>query len=163
MAAGKDKKIERERSEFFELAWRRCESFVRAAQAAYTSRIAQENLPPSETQPTNPTLLAPVFRERLRAAMHIPAMEAIFPALPPAAFFPTQARNSPRRRSGGRCWAGARWSCWPNRWMQRIPNAWRWSFLTVSGCANPSLRPSPHLDSRTKKGGASRLALKLCC
>jgi glycosidase len=81
MATGKDKKIERERSEFFELAWRRCESFVRAAQAAYTSRIAQENLLPSETQPTNPTLLAPVFRERLRAAMLIPAMEAIFPVL----------------------------------------------------------------------------------
>jgi glycosidase len=80
LAAGIDKKIERERSEFFELAWRRYESFLRAAQAAYASRIAQDNLPASETQPTSPTLLAPAFRERLRAAMRIPAMEALFPA-----------------------------------------------------------------------------------
>jgi hypothetical protein len=79
-AAGMDKKIERERSEFFELAWRRCESFLRAAQAAYASRLAQDNLPASEIQPTNPTLLAPAFRERLRAVLRIPAIEALFPA-----------------------------------------------------------------------------------
>jgi glycosidase len=78
-APGKDKKIERERGEFFELAWRRCEIFVRAAQAAYASRMARDNPQSADFLPTNPTLLAPVFRERLRAAMRIPAIEAFFP------------------------------------------------------------------------------------
>jgi len=80
LAAGKGKKIELERGEFFNLAWSRCESFLRAAQAAFASRIARDNLPAGAIQPTSPTLLAPVFRERLRAVLRIPAIEALFPA-----------------------------------------------------------------------------------
>jgi glycosidase len=80
LAAGKNKKIEQARGEFFALTWRRCESFLRAAQTAYASRIAQEKRAAAASPPTNPSLLAPVFRERLRAAMRIPAIEALFPA-----------------------------------------------------------------------------------
>ena len=80
MAVAKDKRIERERSEFFEQAWLRCEEFLRAAQTAYVSRVVRENLHASVPQPTNPTLLGSAFRERLRAAMRIPAIEALFPA-----------------------------------------------------------------------------------
>jgi len=78
LAGGRDKKIERERVEFFELAWSRCESFLRVAQTAYTSRVSGEkHLAP---RPTNPALLGPAFRERLRGAMRIPAIEALFPS-----------------------------------------------------------------------------------
>jgi len=80
LAAGKDKKIELERSEFFELAWKRCEIFLRAAQSAYVSRIPIESRPAGIAQAANPALLARSFRERLRAAMRIPAIEALFPA-----------------------------------------------------------------------------------
>jgi glycosidase len=80
LAAGKDKKIERERSEFFGLAWKRCEIFLRTAQAAYVSRIPIESRPAGIAQAANPALLARSFRERLRAAMRIPAIEALFPA-----------------------------------------------------------------------------------
>jgi glycosidase len=80
LAPGKDKKIERERSEFFELAWSHCESFLRAAQTAYASRLGGDRQTAGAEMPTNPVLLGPVFRERLRGAMRIPAIEALFPA-----------------------------------------------------------------------------------
>jgi len=74
---GKDKALAEERKEFFDLAWRRCESFLRAAQTAYVSRLAQEGK--GETvQLTSPALLGPVFRERMQAAMRIPVIEAKF-------------------------------------------------------------------------------------
>jgi glycosidase len=78
---GKDQKLAAERAserkEFFDLAWRRCESFLRAAQTAYFSRAAKEGYQ-VPAQPTNPALLAPIFRERLLAAMRIPVIEAAF-------------------------------------------------------------------------------------
>jgi glycosidase len=80
LASGKDKKIERERGEFSELAWMRCESFLRVAQTAYASRASRDSLATESSQPTSPTLLAPAFRQRLRAAMRIPSAEALFPA-----------------------------------------------------------------------------------
>jgi len=81
VADGKDQKLAAgrasERKEFFDLAWRRCESFLRAAQTAYVSRAAKESYPVA-AQPTSPALLAPIFRERLQAAMRIPVIEAAF-------------------------------------------------------------------------------------
>ena len=85
VATGKDKKVERDRGEFFEQAWDRCEVFLRVAQAAYLSRTADGEKPAASRKPTSPSLLGPVFRERLRAAMRIPAVEALFPAPWPAA------------------------------------------------------------------------------
>ena len=73
----KDKKLVEERKEFFDLAWRRCESFLRAAQTAYAARVAQEGRE-QVAQPTNPALLASVFRARLLAAMRMPVIEAAF-------------------------------------------------------------------------------------
>jgi glycosidase len=78
--AGKDKKIQQERNEFFELAWKRCEVFLRAAQTAYVSRLGLERPPGGVAHPAQLASLAPVFRERLRAALRIPALEALFPA-----------------------------------------------------------------------------------
>jgi hypothetical protein len=73
-----DRRVERERREFFDRAWMSCEVFLRAAQKAYRSRVVAED-PSDARRPTNPALLAPVFRERLRAAMRIPLMEGAFP------------------------------------------------------------------------------------
>jgi glycosidase len=77
IADGKDKKLAEERKEFFELAWRRCEGFLRAAQTVYVSRVAREGR--QAAHPTAPALLGPAFRERLLAAMRIPVIEAAFP------------------------------------------------------------------------------------
>ncbi len=73
-------KTERERGEFSEQAWAQCESFLRAAQAAYVACVAREDHAAEIVQPANPSLLAPAFRQRLRAAMRIPAIEGLFPA-----------------------------------------------------------------------------------
>jgi hypothetical protein len=75
-AAGKIKKAAKGQSEFFRLAWERCETFLRAAQAAYVSRAGGAQA----VMPTNPALLAPAFRERLRTALRLPAIEGMFPA-----------------------------------------------------------------------------------
>jgi hypothetical protein len=73
LEVGVNKQIEAERSEFFEAAWARCESFLRGAQQAYRSRAGG-------VQPANPSLLRAAYRARLRAAMRVPAIEALFPA-----------------------------------------------------------------------------------
>ena len=74
------KTLEKERSEFFDQAWARCEIFLRAAQAAYIARLPEVDRPSIDAMPADPGLLAPAFRKRLRAAMRIPAIEALFPA-----------------------------------------------------------------------------------
>jgi glycosidase len=79
-AVGVNTKIETERAEFFEKAWVCCENFLRAAQKAYLARISGAGEATSDAQPANPALLGAAFRDRLRAAMRIPAIEALFPA-----------------------------------------------------------------------------------
>jgi hypothetical protein len=61
------------------LAWARCEAFLRTAQSAYISRLPNEERPSIDEHPTNPGLLTKAFRERLRSALRIPALEALFP------------------------------------------------------------------------------------
>ena len=80
LANGINKKLEVERSEFYEQAWARCKSFLTQAQKAYVARRAEPDRLDAVAMPTNPALLGPAFRERLRAAMRIPAIEALFPA-----------------------------------------------------------------------------------
>jgi glycosidase len=83
-----DRRLERERREFFDRAWMGCEAFLRAAQKAYGTRVVAGSGTDQRSdrpRPTNPALLAPVFRERLRAAMRIPLMETAFPTPWPAA------------------------------------------------------------------------------
>jgi glycosidase len=70
---GVNKQIEAGRTEFFESAWARCESFLRVSQQACRSRAGG-------VQPANPSLLRAAYRARLRAAMRVPAIEALFPA-----------------------------------------------------------------------------------
>jgi hypothetical protein len=62
--------------DLFDLAWTRCESFLRAAQATWIAQAAgNEEAPPVLTEPR---LLAPAFRQRLKAALSIPTAEALF-------------------------------------------------------------------------------------
>ena len=77
-AVAGDKRTSRERSEFFEQAWTRCEALLHEAQSAYWSHASR--LKHSAAEPTSPSLLGPAFRERLRAAMRIPMVEALFAA-----------------------------------------------------------------------------------
>jgi glycosidase len=96
IAAGKDRKAEQERAGFFDLVWIRCETFLREAQKAYASRIARENHPAGLDRATNLALLAPTFRGRLRAAMRIPTIEALFPASWPVAARRVLPSSSPQ-------------------------------------------------------------------
>ena len=68
-----DRKQNRKRSELFNLAWTRCEAFLRAAQPAYLRHGGGPH------QLTMPGLLGVVFRERLTAAMRIPVVESLSP------------------------------------------------------------------------------------
>jgi glycosidase len=79
---GVNKEIETERSELFKTAWARCENFLRVSQRAYQERSGNEA---SGVQPANPSLLRAAYRARLRAAMRVPTIEALFPAPWPVA------------------------------------------------------------------------------
>ncbi|MDR3772938.1 MAG: alpha-amylase family glycosyl hydrolase [Terracidiphilus sp.] len=74
---GQDKKLAAERREFFDLAWRRSDAFLRAAQSVWLTRAARR--PQTEISlPASPALLAEVLRDRLQAAMRVPIIEAAF-------------------------------------------------------------------------------------
>ncbi|MGA3048632.1 MAG: alpha-amylase family glycosyl hydrolase [Terracidiphilus sp.] len=80
-AIGLDKNLEIIRGQYYEQAWQSCDSFLRLAQAAYVTRSGHVH----SSSFTNPALLSAAFRERLRAAMRVPSIEALFPAPWPAA------------------------------------------------------------------------------
>ena len=78
VAVGTNTRIEAERTRFFDEVWMRCESFMCTAQKAYLQLIGgAEKL--AGGLPGDPGVLGAAFRERLRAAMRIPAVEALFP------------------------------------------------------------------------------------
>ena len=72
----RQRNIEKQKEEFFETAWTRSQDFLRESQAAYHARKGE---PPLAVTPTSPALLEEKFRERVRAAMDIPALESLFP------------------------------------------------------------------------------------
>jgi glycosidase len=72
VSAAIDRKQNRRRSELFNVAWTRCEAFMRLAQESYRARTG------AQREMTMPGLLGPAFRERLAAAMRIPVVEALF-------------------------------------------------------------------------------------
>jgi glycosidase len=79
VAVSVDRKSQRERNEFIELAWTRCEAFFLAAQEGYRGREGKH------TTPASTEILGPGFRDCMRATMRIPTVEASFPSLWPAA------------------------------------------------------------------------------
>ena len=73
VSAAVDRKQNRKRSELFNVAWTRCEAFLRTAQSAHRARTG------GRLEMTMPGLLGPAFRERVAAAMRIPVVESISP------------------------------------------------------------------------------------
>jgi hypothetical protein len=94
--SAEEQKNARARRGLFDLAWARCEALLHVAQAAYSSRTAKERRPVGAVHPTDPALLGPAFRERLRAALRIPTMEALFPAPWPGAARGVLPSSSPQ-------------------------------------------------------------------
>ena len=80
VGAERDKKIERQRSEFLKHTWAQGEAFLRVAQAAYAERLRKENQPVRGETPAEPALQSQRFTQLLRAAMRMPVVEALFPA-----------------------------------------------------------------------------------
>ena len=78
------RKPERHRSQFLKYAWECGEQFLRAAQVAYAACLREDNQPLS-SELEEPEPLARDFSRRLRAAMRLPQVEALFPAPWPAA------------------------------------------------------------------------------
>ena len=75
-----DRPTERERGGYFDQVWDRTEKFLKQAQAAYASRLAEAGQPVAPSEPIGLASYALVFRRRLRAAMHLPNVESLFPS-----------------------------------------------------------------------------------
>jgi dienelactone hydrolase/glycosidase len=94
---GKDRTLESQRNQFFELPWLRTMTFLQAAQKAYLSGVGGARPPADAAPPISPALLADACRARLRAAMRIPALEALSPAPWSGAARQVLPSPSPRR------------------------------------------------------------------
>jgi len=83
-AATADRTTERERGTVFDRAWECADAFLRAAKPAYAARLAleigQDGRVSPEEETTEAQPLAFTYRQRLRAAMRMPAVEGLFPA-----------------------------------------------------------------------------------
>jgi glycosidase len=77
VVAGAKRAISTRRDEFFNLAWTRCERFMRAAQLAYPTQIRKAGKA-EIVLPTAPQFMALEFHQRLRAALNLPAIEELF-------------------------------------------------------------------------------------
>jgi glycosidase len=79
-------KVERQRTEFLKDAWARAEALLGVTQSAYSARLRQDGLPvPGRMfapghDPDDPAARMQAFTKLLRAAMHMPAVEGLFPA-----------------------------------------------------------------------------------
>jgi glycosidase len=71
-AVAGERKTTRERTEFIELAWTRCEAFLRVARQAHRARGGVAGVGLEEEAP------AELFREQMRAAMRLPMTESCF-------------------------------------------------------------------------------------
>jgi len=76
--------IDDQRNQFMKETWALGEAFLRAGQSAYASRLQQENQPAQVSRPVEPATQSQAFARRLRVAMRLPAIEALFPAPWPA-------------------------------------------------------------------------------
>ncbi len=80
VGAERAKKIDRQRNEFLKQAWAKYERFQAEARAAYAVRLKVEDRPALDDQGITTASQAANFAKLLRAAMHMPQLEALFPA-----------------------------------------------------------------------------------
>ncbi len=72
-----DKALAQERRVFLDEVWRRCERFIRTAEPVYRARLHDAGIRPLDAAGQDIESLATGCRTRLRAAMRLPAIEAI--------------------------------------------------------------------------------------
>jgi len=80
VGAERAKKIERQRNDFMKDAWPRAGALLRVAKDAYAARLKQAGEPAPSGEPGDALSQADAFTRLLRAALHMPAVEALFPA-----------------------------------------------------------------------------------
>jgi glycosidase len=71
-----ERKSNRERNEFIEFAWTRCETFLKVAQVAYRSKTQKRST--TSVEEIDAAAVGNAFRDQLRAAMRIPMIETRF-------------------------------------------------------------------------------------
>jgi len=91
----KQKELDLQREKFIESAWKRSRDFLRDAQSFYR----EHNASSVALHLTAPAEMEKSFRERLRAAMRIPALESYFPEPWPVAARRVLPSRSPRLTS----------------------------------------------------------------
>ena len=80
VGAERAKKIERQRNDFLKDAWPRAGLLLRVVKDAYAARLKQADEPALPHEPAGSLAQADAINKLLRAAMHMPAVEALFPA-----------------------------------------------------------------------------------
>jgi hypothetical protein len=85
LAVAKPGAMERERAEAVERAWALSERFVQIARNGYLARLAREGQPAGPEKPADLDKVGATQRNRVRAAMHFPAVETAFAAPWPSA------------------------------------------------------------------------------
>ncbi|MGA3133465.1 MAG: alpha-amylase family glycosyl hydrolase [Terracidiphilus sp.] len=80
VGAERTKKIERQRGEFLKDARARSEALLHVVQSAYAARLRQAGEPAHAGELADPVLQAHALTTLLRAAMHIPGVESLFPS-----------------------------------------------------------------------------------
>jgi glycosidase len=80
VGAERIKKVERQRTEFLKDAWIRAAALVGEIKTANVSRIRNVPEPAPVHDPQVAIAQIGAFNSRMRAAMHLPAVEALFPA-----------------------------------------------------------------------------------
>jgi hypothetical protein len=80
VGAERARKIERKRSDFMKDAWPRAQGLLQVAQDAYAARLKQAGESAPSGEPGDALSQADAFTRLLRAALHMPAVEALFPA-----------------------------------------------------------------------------------
>jgi hypothetical protein len=89
------KALDLRREEFLETAWKRSREFLREAQSFYQEHSGHS----AALRLTGPAEMEKSFRERVRAAMRIPALELLFPEPWPVAARRVLPSRSPRLMS----------------------------------------------------------------
>ena len=79
-AAERSAKTEHQREELLNDAWARGQAFLRVARPTYAARLGQTEESAHARTPAETTPPAEAFLERLRAAIRLPHVEALFPA-----------------------------------------------------------------------------------
>jgi glycosidase len=78
VGAERAKKIERQRNDFMKDAWVRAEALLRAVQFAHAARLRQAGELTPSPDPVDAASQAQALKKLLRAAIHMPAVEALF-------------------------------------------------------------------------------------